>query len=80
MPCWKWFNVILEKAGVEVTEENRERIDEVLHQYVNERSSMGLCSPVMREASGQIDGDKVMRQELMVKLQEAARPVTIIRE
>jgi hypothetical protein len=80
MPCWKWFNVMLEEAGVEVTEENRERIDTVIHTYVNDRSSVGLCSVVMREASAQIAGDKTMRQELIGKLQEAARPVTVIRE
>jgi hypothetical protein len=80
MPCWKWFNVMLEEAGVEVTEENRDRIDAVIHKYVNDRSSVGLCSVVMREASGQIAGDKTMRQELMEKLQEAARPVAVIRK
>jgi hypothetical protein len=34
----------------------------------------------MREASAQIGSDKTMRQELMEKLQEAARPVSIIRK
>jgi hypothetical protein len=80
MPCWKWFNVMLEEAGVEVTEENRERIDTVIHKYVNDRSSVGLCSVVMREASSQIAGDTTMRQELIEKLQEAARPLSEIRE
>jgi GTP-binding protein EngB required for normal cell division len=80
MPCWKWFNVILEEAGVEVTEENKERVDAVIHEYVNDRSSIGLCSVVMREASGQIAGDKTMRQELIEKVQEAARPVETIRD
>lgn len=65
---------------MEVTEENRERIDEVIHKYVNDRSSVGLCSVVMREASAQIAGDMTMRQELMQKLQEAARPVPSIRQ
>jgi hypothetical protein len=80
MPCWKWFNVMLEEAGVEVTEENKDRVDAVIHEYVNARSAVGLCSVVMREASGQIAGDKTMRQELIEKIREAAGPVETIRD
>lgn len=76
MPCWKWFNVVLEEAGVEVTEENRDRIDQAIHDYVNDRSSYGKCSVVMREASSQISGDLTMRQELIKKVREAAKPET----
>jgi hypothetical protein len=79
MPCWKWFNVILQEAGVEVTEENRDRIDQVIHDYVNDRSSYGKCSAVMREASEQIGKDRTMRQELIDKVRGAAVPKVPVR-
>jgi uncharacterized 2Fe-2S/4Fe-4S cluster protein (DUF4445 family) len=77
MSCWKWFNIILEEAGVEVNEENRDRIDEVLSDYVADRSSCGLCSVVVSEASGQIAGDRDMREELIERVRRAARPVEV---
>ena len=77
MSCWKWFNIILEEAGVEVTEENRERIDQAIREYVNDRSSYGKCSAVMKEASSQITEDKNMHQELIEKVRVAAQPIKI---
>ena len=77
MSCWKWFNIILEEAGVEVTEENRERIDQAIREYVDDRSSYGKCSAVMKEASSQITGDKNMHQELIEKVKVAAQPIKI---
>ncbi len=65
---------------MEVTEENRARIDAAIQEYIKDRSSVGACSVVMREASGQIASDKAMRRELVEKLQEAARPVHTIIE
>ncbi len=37
--CWKWFNELLKEAGIEVTDENRERIYDVIHKYIGEQSS-----------------------------------------
>ena len=34
MGCWKWFNELLKEAGIAVTDENRDRIDEVIHKYI----------------------------------------------
>jgi hypothetical protein len=67
--CWKWFNQVLVDAGVEVTDENREKIDEVIHQYIGEQSKYGRCSADWRKARTEIRDDKVMRQELIDKLQ-----------
>lgn len=72
MPCWKWFNNMLEEAGVEVTEANRERIDAVIHDYIEERSANGKCSRIPSEASGQIAGDRTLRNELLERLKLAA--------
>jgi len=77
MSCWKWFNSMLEEAGVEVTEENRERIDEVIHEYVADRAAYGRCSILPQEASGQISSDRTMRQELIERLQKEAAVRTV---
>jgi len=80
MSCWKWFNIILERAGVEVTEENRDRVDAAIQEYVNARSSMGLCSAALKEASSEIGDDPTMRNELITKVREAAKPAELIRK
>jgi len=36
MGCWRWFKGVLEEAGTEVTEENREKIDAVIHEVIGE--------------------------------------------
>ncbi|NLK26609.1 MAG: hypothetical protein GX307_08580 [Euryarchaeota archaeon] len=74
MPCWRWLNSVLEEAGVEVNDENRERIDQVIHDYVVDQASHGRCSMIIEEASQQIAGDSGMRRELIDKLQQVARP------
>ncbi len=44
MGCWRWFNGVLKEAGVAVTPENRERIDEVIHEHIGRHSSYEHCS------------------------------------
>jgi predicted Fe-Mo cluster-binding NifX family protein len=67
--CWKWFNKVLDAAGIKVTEENREKVDEVIHQYIGEQSRYGRYSADWRKARKEIQTDKAMRQELIDKLQ-----------
>jgi hypothetical protein len=67
--CWKWFNGVLEEAGVEVTNQNKERIDGVIHKYVGEQSSLGHCSADWRKARKEIQEDAQMKKELIEKLQ-----------
>ena len=67
--CWKWFNAVLEDAGIEVTDENREKVDKVIHEYIGEQSKYGRCSADWRKARKEIKGDEVMKQELIGKLQ-----------
>ncbi|NIO36442.1 hypothetical protein GTO27_01930 [Candidatus Bathyarchaeota archaeon] len=69
MGCWKWFNSVLEEAGIEVTEENRKRVDGVIHQYIGEQASYGRCSPNWRKARKQIQANEQMKQELTKRLQ-----------
>lgn len=72
MGCWKWFNNILKEAGIEVTDENREEIDEVIHQYVSEQAKYGRCSKDWSKARNEIKANAEMRKELVEKLQSLA--------
>jgi len=69
MGCWKWFDGILKDAGVKVTEDNRTKIDQVIHDYIGEQSNYGRCSADWREARKEIQTDEQMRQELIERLQ-----------
>lgn len=44
MGCWRWFKGVLEEAGIEVTDENREKIDAVIHEIIGETSEYEHCS------------------------------------
>jgi predicted Fe-Mo cluster-binding NifX family protein len=67
--CWKWFDQVLKEAGVEVTEENRGKVDKVIHRYIGEQSKYGRCSADWRKARTEIHADETMRQELIGRLQ-----------
>ena len=73
MGCWRWFNSILKEAGIEVTEENREKVDEVIHQYIGEKSSYGRCSADWKKARKQIKSDMNMRRELLEMISEGIK-------
>jgi hypothetical protein len=68
MTCWKWFNTILKEASVEVTDENKEKIDETIHKYIGKQSSYGRCSADWRKAKKEIQENEEMKQELVEKL------------
>jgi hypothetical protein len=68
MGCWKWFNNVLKEANMEVTDKNKEKIDQVIHEYISEQSSYGRCSADWRKARKEIQENKEMKQELINKL------------
>jgi len=68
MGCWKWFNGVLKEAGLEVTDKNKEKVDEVIHKYIGEQSSYGRCSADWRKARKEIQENEKMKQELIKKL------------
>jgi len=68
MGCWKWFNNILKEAGVEATDKNKGKIDEMVHHYISEQASYGRCSPQWSKARKQIQADEKMKKELIEKL------------
>jgi hypothetical protein len=70
--CWKWFNGVLKEAGVEVTDANKAKIDEVIHKYVNEQISYGRCSPNWSKARREVQANEKMKKELIQKLKSAA--------
>ncbi|MEM3641574.1 MAG: hypothetical protein QXH37_06620 [Candidatus Bathyarchaeia archaeon] len=72
MACWKWFNSIIKEAGLEVTEEKKGKIDEVIHKYISEQASYGRCSPQWSKARKQVQADEKMKKELIEKLKTLA--------
>jgi predicted Fe-Mo cluster-binding NifX family protein len=68
MTCWKWFDGVLKEAGVKVTDKNKEKVDEVIHNYIGEQSNYGRCSADWRKARKEIQEDEKMKKELIEKL------------
>ena len=68
MSCWKWFNSTLKEAGLEVTNENKDKIEEVIQQYIGEQSSYGRCASDWRKARKEIKANKQMENELIERL------------
>ncbi len=68
MGCWKWFDKVLKESGVKVTDDNKEKVDKVIHQYIGEQSSYGRCSADWRKARKEIEADTTMRNELVKRL------------
>ncbi len=72
MGCWRWFNGLLTEAGLEVTDENREKIDDIIHRFIGEKSSLGRCSSDWKKARKEIKADEEMKQELLERLRKIA--------
>jgi predicted Fe-Mo cluster-binding NifX family protein len=68
MACWKWFNNALKEAGIEVTNTNKEKVDEIIHKYIGGQSSYGRCSADWKKARKEIESSKEMRKELIERL------------
>lgn len=71
MGCWRWFKGILEEAGVEVTDENREKIEEVIHEVVGETSKYERCSADWRKVGKEMKADENRKKKLIEKVQAA---------
>jgi predicted Fe-Mo cluster-binding NifX family protein len=72
MACWKWFNGVLKDAGIEVTDANKAKIDEVIHKYIDAQISYGRCSPNWSKARKEVQANEKMKKELIQKLKAAA--------
>jgi molecular chaperone GrpE (heat shock protein) len=71
MGCWRWFKGILKEAGVEVTEENKEKIDEVIHEVIGETSKYERCSADWKKVSREIKADENAKKKLIETVQAA---------
>ncbi len=71
MGCWRWFKGILKEAGVEVTEENKEKIDEVIHEVIGETSKYERCSADWKKVSREIKADENAKKKLIATVQAA---------
>jgi hypothetical protein len=69
--CWKWFDGVLKEAGIEVTNRNKDKIDDIIHHYIGEQSSHGHCSAVWKKARKEIAESAEMKRELIEKLKRA---------
>ena len=70
--CWKWFNAVLKEADVEVTESNKDKIEQVIHDYLGEQSSYGRCSSDWKKARIEVKENPELKQELVDKLKTMA--------
>jgi len=61
----------LKDAGIEVTEENKEKIDEIIHQYVGESSRYERCSGDWRKVGQRVKADEKEKKKLIEKLRAA---------
>jgi len=68
MGCWRWFNGVLKEVGIVVTDENREKIEEVIHETIGETSKYESCSSDWRKAGKKLKVDENEKRKLF-KLQ-----------
>jgi hypothetical protein len=68
--CWKWFNGVLKEANVTVSDKNETKIEEVIHKYIGEKSSLGKCSADWKKARVQIQESPEMKAELIAELKK----------
>jgi predicted Fe-Mo cluster-binding NifX family protein len=68
MGCWKWFNGALKEAGIKVTDENREKVDEVIHEFIGKTSKYEHCSSDWTKAAKKIKADEKEGKKLIERL------------
>jgi len=73
--CWIPFRSVLKDAGIraslkeiEVSDATREKIDEIIHQYIGEKASYGHCSADWRKVRNEIKTNKELRSKLVEEL------------
>ncbi len=70
LTCWKWFGTLLKEAGIEANDQNKEKIDEVIHKYIGQQSRLGKCSADWKKAKKEIAGNEKMKAELITQLKK----------
>ena len=62
---------VLKEAGIEVTDENKAKIDEVIHEVIGETSMYERCSGDWRKVGKRIKADENEKKKLIEKLRSA---------
>jgi ribosomal protein L17 len=71
MSCYfRHMKDIFEEAGIEVTEENKKAVDQVVHELVSVKYKN--CSPAWKAVKEQIKNDKEIRDRFVAKLKKTA--------
>jgi predicted Fe-Mo cluster-binding NifX family protein len=68
MACWKWFMGILKEAGITITEENRAKVDKIIHEFIGEKAKYEHCSPDWSKMGKKIRADESKKKKLIAKL------------
>jgi ABC-type iron transport system FetAB ATPase subunit len=68
MTCWKWFGSLIKEAGLELNENNKEKIESIIHKYIGQKSTYGHCSSDWKKALKEITANEKMREELLSQL------------
>lgn len=71
--CWKWFNGVLKEANLTVSDQNKAKIEGIIHNYIGEKSSLGKCSANWKKARVEINESPKMKAELIAKLKTLAQ-------
>jgi len=66
--CWRWFNRILNQAGIEVNEVNEETIEKIIHEFIGEKVKYKRCSTDWRKTRKTINEDEILKGELISRL------------
>ena len=67
MGCWKWFNSILKEAEVQVTDQNKSKIDDVIHKYIGKQASYGRCSANWKKARKELEPIPELKRNLKAR-------------
>lgn len=73
MGCWKWFNAVLKEAGVNVTPQNRAKIDKVIHQHIGEHAQYEKCSAAWTAMGKKIKMEEKEKKRLIEAVKSAIK-------
>ena len=61
---------MLKEAGIEANDQNKEKIDKIIHKYIGEQSRLGKCSADWKKAKKEITANEKMKTELITQLKK----------
>ena len=61
---------MLKEAGIEANDQNKEKIDNIIHKYIGEQSRLGKCSADWKKAKKEITANEKMKTDLITQLKK----------